>query len=241
MAENADSSVRRFESIADDIKPLRDRIAENIRSLIIEGGINPGERLREPELAGQLGVSRTPLREALLLLDSEGFVQVLPRRGAIVSPISARDATETYQVKGALESLAARLACGHISPEQIARLEQINREFESAVGEGTPDHTRILQLNADFHHTLSDAADNEKLSQYIRLLRSQVLRYNYIYLSTLSHLTDSVQEHAAIIRALQDADADEVERRVRAHGESACKALCTYIQHHSKPLTGSVT
>lgn len=241
MAETASPAVRRFEPLTEDIKPLRDRIAVSIRSLIIEGKVGPGERLREPELASQLGVSRTPLREALLLLDSEGFIQVHPRRGAIVSPISARDATETYQVKGALEALAARLACGQITPAHITRLEEINREIESAIDVGSEDHAKILRLNAEFHHTLSDAAGNEKLSQYIRLLRSQVLRYNYIYLSTLSHLADSVREHAAIIVALKDSDADGVERLVRAHGESACKALCSFIQHHSKPLTGSST
>jgi DNA-binding GntR family transcriptional regulator len=227
---------RRIGPLTEEIKPLRDHIADTVRTLIIEGKMVPGERLREPDLAGQLGVSRTPLREALRLLESEGFVQVLPRRGAVVSPLSVRDATEIYQVKGALESLAARLACAKISPSQLAQLGSIN----DAIERGPSDHSRILQLNAEFHHVLSDVADNEKLSQYIRLLRRQALRYNYIYLSTLSHLEDSVREHRAILSALAAGDAAGVERCVREHGESACRALCTFIQEPPEPLIGSV-
>ena len=228
-------SARRIEPITEEIKPLRDHIAGSIRALIIEGKLSAGERLREPDLAGQLGVSRTPLGEALLLLESEGFVQVLPRRGAVVSPLSVRDASEIYQVKGALESLAARLACGRITPQVLARLEVINDSIERVAG----DHSRLLELNAEFHHLLTDAAGNEKLSQHIRILRRQALRYNYIYLSTLSHLQDSVREHRAILAALRAGDADLVEKCVREHGESACRALCVFIQEPPQPLTGS--
>ena len=97
------------------VRTLRDRIAERIRSLIIDGGLTPGDRLVEPDLARRLGVSRTPLREALLQLDSEGFVRVTPRRGAVVSVLSHADAAETYQVKGVLEAFAARLACSRLT------------------------------------------------------------------------------------------------------------------------------
>jgi len=226
--------IERFDGLkVEDVRPLRDRVAGTIRMLIIDGRLGPGERLREPDLAAKLGISRTPLREALLLLDSEGFITVHPRRGAVVSPLSLRDAIETYQVKGALESAAARLACASISEETVATLETINKEIALRGRGDTTDYSSILRLNALFHQTLSDAAGNAKLSQFIRLLRSQALRYNYIYLSVLSHLADSVAEHEAILGALRRKDPAAVEDLVKQHGEAACRALCVFIENHS--------
>ena len=97
------------------VKSLRDRISESIRDSIIEGKLEPGARLAEPEVAQQLGVSRTPLREAFLQLEAEGFLTVNPRKGAVVSELSLKDAEETYQIKVALEALAAKLATKSIS------------------------------------------------------------------------------------------------------------------------------
>ena len=217
----------------EEVKPLRERIAATIRTSIMDGRIKPGERLAEGDLARRLGVSRTPLREALLQLESEGFVVVNPRRGAVVSDLSATDAAETYQVKGALEALAARLACGRLSDEALQSLRQIHDRMARLAGTRSPDSRVILQLNTEFHQALSDAGGNTKLSNAIRLLRSQALRYNFIYLSVLSHLSASLKEHEAILKALQKRDPDTVARLVEAHGASACKALCTFIERHS--------
>ena len=213
------------------VKTLRDRIAERIRSLIIDGRITPGERLVEPDLARQLGVSRTPLREALLQLDSEGFVRVVPRHGAVVSPLSRSDAQETYQVKGVLEAFAARLACERMTAEELRNLREIHERMRRLAAARTKDVRALLQCNSEFHQALSDASGNEKLAGYIRSLRSQTLRYNFIYLSVLSHLATSMKEHERILTALQKRDGASVERLVRAHGDAAGKALCAYIEH----------
>jgi DNA-binding GntR family transcriptional regulator len=215
----------------DDIKPLRDRIAEMVRESIIDGKIRPGERLVEPELAGRLGVSRTPLREALLQLDSEGFVNMTPRRGAVVSELSREDAMETYLVKGALESLAARLACERITDGELVALRDIHDRMARLAAARTRDHRRILQLNTEFHSTISSASHNDKLIQYIRVLRSQALRYNYIYLSVLSHLSASLREHARILDAIARREGETAEQLVRAHGDAARTALCAFIDH----------
>jgi DNA-binding GntR family transcriptional regulator len=211
------------------VRTLRDRIAERIRSLIIDGGLTPGDRLVEPDLARRLGVSRTPLREALLQLDSEGFVRVIPRRGAVVSVLSHSDAAETYQVKGVLEAFAARLACSRLTATELEHLHDLHERMSRIAGARTKDVRALLQLNAEFHQALSDASGNEKLAGYIRSLRAQALRYNYIYLSVLSHLALSMKEHERILAALAKGDAGLVERLVRAHGEAAGKALCAYI------------
>lgn len=202
-----------------------------IRASIIDGRIGAGEKLREPVLSKQLGVSRTPLREALLQLDSEGFVEMTPRRGAVVRPLSHQDAAETYEVKGALEALAARLACERITDATLERLKEINGTIAALGRARKVNQARILQLNAEFHQTLTDASGNEKLSQYVRVLRAQALRYNYIYLAVISRLEESVAEHNQILDALRRRKAEEVERLVRDHGRSASRALCSYIDH----------
>jgi DNA-binding GntR family transcriptional regulator len=226
-AESAGQAALSFD--LEEVRTLRDRIAERIRSLIIDGALMPGDRLVEPDLAKRLGVSRTPLREAMLQLDSEGFVRVTPRRGAVVSALSHADATETYQVKGVLEAYAARLACARLQPDTMETLTSLHQRMCRLATARTKDVRTLLQLNAEFHQTLSDASGNEKLAGYVRSLRAQALRYNYIYLSVLSHLAPSMKEHERILAALVKRDAALVERLVRAHSEAAGKALCAYI------------
>ena len=224
-------------TLAAELAPLREKIASMIRASIIDGRIAAGEKLREPVLSRQLGVSRTPLREALLQLDSEGFVEMTPRRGAVVRPLSKQDAAETYEVKGALEALAARLACERMDPDTLRKLRDINDRIASLRRARGADQARILQLNTEFHQTLTDASGNEKLSQYVRVLRAQALRYNYIYLSVMSRLEESVAEHTQILDALRGKRADEVERLVREHGKSASRALCSYIDRQPATTT----
>ena len=226
--------VRNF---AAELTPLREKIATMIRESIIDGRIGAGEKLREPVLTRQLGVSRTPLREALLQLDSEGFVEMTPRRGAVVRPLSRQDAAETYEVKGALEALAARLACERLDDGTLRRLTDINETIASLARVRSVDQARVLRLNAEFHQTLTDASGNEKLAQYVRVLRAQALRYNYIYLSVMSRLDESVAEHGQIVEALRRRKADDVERLVREHGKSASRALCSYIEQQPATTT----
>lgn len=213
-----------------DIKPLRDKIVSSIRDAIIEGRIKAGERLMEPDVAKNLGVSRTPLREAFLQLESEGFVKVTPRRGAVVSELSAKDAEETYVVKSALEGIAARLAVKNITPDTLEQLRALTAEMEKKGRQKEKDPRAILTLNAKFHFLMNKASGNEKLCHLIGILRKQTLRYNYIYLTVLSHLDESVSEHRAIIKALEARDQKLAEKLVFTHGENAGKVLCEYIR-----------
>jgi DNA-binding GntR family transcriptional regulator len=213
-----------------EIKPLRDKIVSSIRDAIIEGRIKAGERLMEPDVARNLGVSRTPLREAFLQLESEGFVKVTPRRGAVVSELSVKDAEETYLIKSALEGLAARLAVKNITEEMLQQLRSINNEMEKKAKQKDKDYRAILELNAKYHDLVNKTSGNEKLCHSISLLRKQTLRYNYIYLNVLSHIDQSIQEHKAIIDALEQRDQKLVEKLVYNHGENAGKILCEYIQ-----------
>lgn len=212
-----------------ELTPLRDRIADSIRTSIIDGRVQPGERLTEPEVAKMLGVSRTPVREAFFRLISEGFVDAAPRRGVVVADLSPQDAEETYVLKGALEALAATLAVERVTKELPNELDRINEELRQAVEASPIDMGRVLDLNNRFHQTFSDASGNRKLSRLVTVYRRQTLRYNYIYLSAVSRLRQSVEEHRAMIDALRRKDADEVGRLVRLHNEAAFRSLRTFM------------
>ncbi len=214
----------------DELKPLRDRIASSIRDSIIEGKIKPGERLLEPDVAKTLGVSRTPLREAFLQLESEGFLKVNPRKGALVAETSPDDAEETYVIKGALEALAARLAAEKINDRQIDELIALNKKMEAIAQAKNKDYKTFLELNSAFHQKIFECSGNTKLNKMINTLRNQTLRYNYIFLSLLSHLEESVAEHYDIISALKKRKPDEAETYVKKHNESARQMLIDYIK-----------
>jgi DNA-binding GntR family transcriptional regulator len=223
------SSSPKIAFALEDVKPLREKIAASIRDSIIDGRIKPGERLLEPDVAKMLGVSRTPLREAFFQLESEGFVVVTPRRGAVVSELSEKDAAEIYIIKSTLEALAGRLAMKYITDDTVKKLIVLNDQMMKIAKSKEKDYRALLDLNADFHRILNEAASNGKLLQQINLLRNQTLRYNYIYLSVLSHLDQSIGEHAQIIDASKKRDADAIEALLKNHGENAGKALCEYI------------
>jgi len=216
-----------------DLAPLRDRIASSIRNAIMDGRLQPGSRLTEQELVSMLGVSRTPLREALLLLDSEGFINILPRKGAVVTKISESDVQDIYGAKSILESAAAKLACDKISIEEIEELSVLTDEMELTAKDKRKDYRTLLNLNAEFHQLLSDAGGNKKISQFIRNLRDQTLRYNYIYLSLITRIDSSISDHRNIIEALKQKNKVQVEQLIQKHNESACRTLCEFIKDQS--------
>lgn len=217
--------INRAYNFQDEIKPLRDKITDFIRDLIISGEVKPGEKLTEESLSSQLGISRTPLREALLNLQSEGLVRVLPRKGAIVENLSKEDANETYLIKGILEALAGKLATEHITEEEIQKLIEINNSILKISQSKKKDPKEILKLNAEFHRIIIKASKAKKLIKYIDDLRKHTLRYNFMYLALMDHIQDSIREHDKIIKALKKRDADLVESLIKKHNETARKYL----------------
>lgn len=227
----------KFEPLAKELKPLRDRIAALVRDSVIEGKLKPGERITEDEIASSLGVSRTPIREAFLQLEQEGFLSVQPRKGAVVTELSLQDAQETYLIKGTLEAEAARLAVEYATDEDIEHLEALNRQMEKIASAEAKNYRRFLDLNSRFHHNLCEFSKNQKLIRIISTLRKQTLRYNYIYVSLLSHLKQSVEEHWQIIRCIKEKDEEKLEQLVKVHGETARLALYDFIQKNQQPTT----
>jgi DNA-binding GntR family transcriptional regulator len=194
-------------------QPLREAVQDAIRAGIVAGRYPPGERLLEDGIAQELDVSRNPVREALQALATEGFVVIEPRRGARVATVSRDRAVDLFEVREALEGLAARLAAERRSPEQLAELQALVADGETVVAEGRL--TELPDLNARFHLALQAAATNTILAETLGRL-SPVITWIYARrIAARSH--DSWTEHAAIVAAIAARDADRAGALACAH------------------------
>ncbi len=201
---------------------LRERIVETIRDAIIKGNLKPGERVAESEVARSLGISRTPIREAFRQLESEGFLTVVPRKGAVVSSFSEKDIEEFYDLKALLEGEAARLAQPRMSAREIARLRELNEQMRSAANRG--DARTVFKAHNEFHTTFVDQCGNDKLKDLIHQLMSQFARFRYL-LSVKGEVSDSLEQHEQIIRAFEAGDANRVSQLVRDNARTGAQNI----------------
>jgi len=192
---------------------LREKILETIRDAILKGALKPGERVSEPELAERFGISRTPIREAFRQLESEGYLQVIPRKGAVVASLTERDIEEFYAIKSILEGYAARMAAENLVEKDIERLEVINEKLHQIANDG--DVKTFFRIHNEFHDLFIKAAGNDKLHDLINQL---VLKFNRLRLASLSQpgrMEISVQEHKKIIQAFKEHDGERADNLVR--------------------------
>jgi DNA-binding GntR family transcriptional regulator len=187
--------------------PLADEVRDALRERIVRGELAPLARIRETQLACELGVSRTPLREALFQLACEGLIRCEPARGFRVEPIDPREVREAYPMIWTLEALAVRSA-GPMVQAALGELQRLNRELASAA-----DPEVALELDARWHDTLVASCNNQRLRTTLRGLRLAVRRYENVYMSDTVLLGQSVQQHTAIVDAL---GAGELERAIIA-------------------------
>ncbi|MCA1980923.1 MAG: GntR family transcriptional regulator, partial [Calditerrivibrio sp.] len=157
-----------------DNTPLSEKIAETLRDYIMRGSLRPGERLTEPKLSSMLGISRTPIREALRLLENEGFIDIFPRRGAVVSDITAKDVDEIFVIKTKLESLAAKLSVAFLTDLDIKRLSELNDKMGRYAE--SKNVVSLIKLNAEFHNIFIDKSNNSRLIKFIESLNKQFKR-----------------------------------------------------------------
>lgn len=199
----------------DDYLPLRDVVFRTLRQAILKGDLKPGERLLEVHLAERLGVSRTPIREAIRKLELEGLVLMIPRKGAEVARISQKSLQDVLEVRRALEELAVEIACVRIREDGLKALRQIHARFTATTEHG--DVSRITELDVDFHNQIYAATDNQKLVQLINNLQEQMYRYRMEYIKDREKWPVIVKEHKAIIDALAERDADAAKYAIRTH------------------------
>ncbi|PLY02737.1 MAG: GntR family transcriptional regulator [Desulfuromonas sp.] len=198
---------------------LREKILESIREAILKGQLKPGEKVAEPELAERFGISRTPIREAFRQLESEGYLTVIPRKGAVVAQLSEQDIEEFYAIKSVLEGFAARLAALKMSDKEIEKLEAINARLEELARLG--DVKTFFRVHNEFHELFIRAAGNEKLSELIDQLVMKFNRSRMASLALPGRMEISVNEHRKIIQAFKERDtetADNLVKKTAAYG-----------------------
>lgn len=195
--------------------PLRDVVFHTLRQAILRGELKPGERLMEIQLAGRLGVSRTPIREAIRKLELEGLVTMVPRKGAAVASITEKDLHDVLEVRCALEELAVELACRFITKEEIEQLKKALQEFIHSLTK--KDITAIAEKDVAFHDVIFNATHNKRLIQLLNNLREQMYRYRLEYLKDSSSHAVLVKEHEAIIHNLEQRDIAAAKKNIRSH------------------------
>jgi len=192
---------------------FREKILETIREAILKGDLKPGEKVAEPELAEQFGISRTPIREAFRQLESEGYLTVVPRKGAVVAALSERDIQEFYEVKSILEGYAAELAAKNLSDKELAKLESINERLKQLANDG--DVKSFYKIHNEFHEMFLKAANNTKLYELIKQLGMKFSRMRMASLSVDGRMAISVSEHDKLLDAFRNHDGKTAEALVK--------------------------
>jgi DNA-binding GntR family transcriptional regulator len=200
-----------------------ERVRRYLERRIIEGDLKPRERIIEQEVCEQVGLSRSPVREALRQLASEGLVEFNPRRGARVADITASEVLEVFQIFEELETLSTRLAARRITREHLGRLRKLLPEMREAVASN--DVRAYWGLNAQFHDTLYEASGNGKLRLLLANLGKQITRFRIAALATPGRMAASLAEHRTLVKALRSGDEAAATGLARTSVAHACRAL----------------
>ena len=194
---------------------LRGRVFHKIREDILSGKYKENEELKEVAIGEELGVSRTPVREAFRQLELEGLIQIIPNKGAYVTGITVKDVEDIYMIRSKLEGLCARWATEHISEEQLEELEEniYLSEFHASKGHSE----QIAELDNRFHEILYEACNSKMLEHQLRDFHEYVLRVRKKTLSKDKRSTASTHEHRMIMEAIKAKNADEAERLANIH------------------------
>ena len=197
---------------------LRGKVFQKIREEILSGVYQDGEELREVTLGEKLGVSRTPVREALRQLELEGLVNMVPRKGAEVADITEKSLRDVLEVRKALEELSVQLACEKITEEEIEELKRVAERFKDTLND--QDVTKIAEADVAFHDVIYTATDNQKLILLLNNLREQMYRYRVEYLKKEEAYPQLIAEHEELI--------DNISKRNK---EEATRIMCEHIDN----------
>lgn len=207
-----------FQVNMNEYLPLRDVVFNTLRQAILRGELKPGERLMEIQLANKLGVSRTPIREAIRKLELEGLVLMIPRKGAEVAEITEKSLKDVLEIRRALEDLAVRLACEKITKEELKELKKAGDEFKKVLK--SQDITEVAEADVRFHDVIYMATDNPKLIQLLNNFREQMYRYRVEYLKKDEVRPQLLAEHDEIIKYITEGNQEEASNVVCRHIEN---------------------
>ncbi|MFT9497511.1 GntR family transcriptional regulator [Anaerosolibacter sp.] len=198
-----------------NVKPIRDIVYENLRKAIMDGKLQPGERIVEKDYAEKMNISRTPIREALRKLEIEGLVQYIPRKGVVVNGFNHEDIVEIYAIRKALEGLAMKYVIQKITEEEIGKLKKLTDCMESSNAAG--DYESLFNTCKEFNEVILRASRMPKITGLINTMQEYLERFRRITMSKRTRRESAIQEHKAILQAIIDRDAERAERLVYEH------------------------
>lgn len=201
---------------------VREMVYDKLREAIVCGFFRPGQRLRERDLERELGVSRTPIREAIRQLELERLVVSAPYRGVVVAELSRQEAEEVYQVRAALEGLVSRLAAQRATPDSLARIEEALVAFEQAVERDVAEDEQVA--NRRFHRAIAEASGHRLAQSLLQRVEGYMGLLSAVTLVSRSRPADSRLEHRAIFQAIADGDAERAYQAAVDHVSRMCEA-----------------
>ena len=221
------SKIKKIEA-----QSLVTRVTSMIRKNIIEGRFDPGEHLQEIRLSDQLGVSRGPIREAFRMLENEGLVETIPRRGVRVRQLSINDIESIYELRSTLESLAVKLTLPNLKKEDIAFLENTLRHMRSSIKQ--QDISSYKKLNTEFHNLFYLRSNNKWLDQIYQDLTNNIVRLRSLSFSNLKRLSKSYQEHVLIVKAIKEKQIPDAEKLAHQHINEAGQFVLQFSEKTDK-------
>lgn len=225
-----------FQADMNEFLPLRDVVFNTLRKAILTGSLKPGERLMEVHLANKLGVSRTPIREAIRKLELEGLVVMIPRRGAEVAQITEKSLNDVLEVRKALDALSVELACERITEEEIEELKTACEEFEQATR--GKDASVIAKADVKLHDIIVNATGNQRLLQLVNNLSEQMYRYRFVYIKDDSQHEKLIEEHKEIYASILTRDKERASAAARLHIDNQEKSIIKQIRLEKRSKNG---
>lgn len=217
-----------FEVNMNEYLPLRDVVFNTLRKAILRGELKPGERLMEIQLANKLGVSRTPIREAIRKLELEGLVLMIPRKGAEVAQITEKNMQDVLEVRKALEELSVQLACERITSEQVEEMKLAAEEFRKVLKSG--DVTKIAEADVKFHDVIFAATNNQRLVTLLNNLREQMYRFRVEYLKQKECYPQLLEEHEKLIALISGGNVEEACEIMGRHIDNQASTVSDVIR-----------
>ena len=217
-----------FEVNMNEYLPLRDVVFNTLRKAILRGELKPGERLMEIQLANKLGVSRTPIREAIRKLELEGLVLMIPRKGAEVAQITEKNMQDVLEVRKALAELSVQLACERITPEQVEEMKMAAEDFRKVLKSG--DVTKIAEADVKFHDIIFAATNNQRLITLLNNLREQMYRFRVEYLKQKECYPQLLEEHDKLIALISGGEVEEACELMGCHIDNQASTVSDVIR-----------
>ena len=217
-----------FEVNMNEYLPLRDVVFNTLRKAILRGELKPGERLMEIQLANKLGVSRTPIREAIRKLELEGLVLMIPRKGAEVAQITEKNMQDVLEVRKALEELSVQLACERITPEQVEEMKMAAEDFRKVLKSG--DVTKNAEADVKFHDIIFAATNNQRLITLLNNLREQMYRFRVEYLKQKECYPQLLEEHDKLIALISGGEVEEACELMGCHIDNQASTVSDVIR-----------